>query len=222
MTTKRPIYYSLYPVYEPKKDTFMNAAVQYCMATGKLLSGMGGGGLALSPEIVDALDARKNNHEARMICSAKDMDDLIFLAQKVARESGKHTQFAKRILANMKIEEVSKEEYKILKIKEKMLENGVFSQFSGHEDYFQVSIIQDNAKGDEYIEIYLKAFPGIDKDILNPRYLSTVSVPDINLSNFYLSSGSPEGILIRYKMILSEDFKREIGLTETDKNNPAP
>ena len=57
MTEENIIAYRLEPVREPAEPTIMTAAVMTCIATGRTLSGMGGGGDHLSPAIVDALRA---------------------------------------------------------------------------------------------------------------------------------------------------------------------
>ena len=54
------IAYRLTPIYAPTpgprgQEAFFSAAVISCMATGKMLSGMGGGGEFLSPEVVEML-----------------------------------------------------------------------------------------------------------------------------------------------------------------------
>ena len=77
------LFYTLTPVRQAPDGTIMSAAIQQCMATGKTLAGMGGGGIALAPEIVEALDMRQHG-EARAICSARDLEDLIALARRLA------------------------------------------------------------------------------------------------------------------------------------------
>lgn len=76
--TERPalLYYALRPVYAPKPGDppqLATAAIVECLATGKQLAGMGGGGLALSPEVVDQLDWQRNNG-ARVIMNQSDWD----------------------------------------------------------------------------------------------------------------------------------------------------
>lgn len=55
MSDRKPIAYKLVPVYEPPAGGIATAAVMSCALTGRVLSGMGGGGLYLAPEIVDEL-----------------------------------------------------------------------------------------------------------------------------------------------------------------------
>lgn len=49
------IAYRLTPVYPAAANSIATAAAITCMATGKMLDGMGGGGLFLSPEVVEML-----------------------------------------------------------------------------------------------------------------------------------------------------------------------
>lgn len=56
--TRKTLYYRLEPVVEPPADAgpqIATAAVVTCLATGRMLDGMGGGGEFLSVEVVDAL-----------------------------------------------------------------------------------------------------------------------------------------------------------------------
>lgn len=59
MSERKIIAYQLQPVYETPPDEFAmeTAALMTCLATGEVLSGMGGGGLFLSPEVVERLRA---------------------------------------------------------------------------------------------------------------------------------------------------------------------
>jgi hypothetical protein len=79
------LYYALTPVRPAPDGAIMSAAIQRCMATGKTLDGMGGGSLALSLEVVDALDMWKHGGETRVIGSARDWDDLLALARDLAK-----------------------------------------------------------------------------------------------------------------------------------------
>jgi hypothetical protein len=75
------LYYRLTPIFKQAPGGFATAAIQECMATGKVLSGSGGGGLALSKDIVRALDRTRNNGKSRAIVDADDLDKLIGLAE---------------------------------------------------------------------------------------------------------------------------------------------
>jgi len=55
MSDKKPIAYRLEPVYQPAPGQLSTAAVMQCALTGKFLSGSGGGGMYLAPEIVDEI-----------------------------------------------------------------------------------------------------------------------------------------------------------------------
>lgn len=75
------IAYRLTAVREIEPGAIATAAVMTCMATGRVLSGMGGGGQYLAPEVVTAL---RSNGEARVICDAGLLDDLVDLARRAA------------------------------------------------------------------------------------------------------------------------------------------
>ena len=76
------IAYRLQPVKETPPGGIATAAVMSCAATGETLSGMGGGGLFLSPRIVDALRAPG----AKAIVDQKDLDALLDIARAAARD----------------------------------------------------------------------------------------------------------------------------------------
>lgn len=75
------IAYRLTPVRETPPGGMATAAVMTCMATGRVLSGMGGGGQYLSPEVVDALRATDT---ARTVCDAALLDDLMATVRRAA------------------------------------------------------------------------------------------------------------------------------------------
>ena len=52
---RKVIAYRLSPVFETEEGGFATAAIMSCMATGEVLSGMGGGGDFLSPRVVEVL-----------------------------------------------------------------------------------------------------------------------------------------------------------------------
>jgi hypothetical protein len=58
--TKKIIAYRLTPVYPVEPGTMRTACVMSCMATGEKLSGMGGGGMFLSPKVV--VDLQKGDY----------------------------------------------------------------------------------------------------------------------------------------------------------------
>lgn len=74
------VAYRLHPVYEIEPGGIATAAVMSCMATGRTLSGMGGGGRFLAPEVVRALDAREG---PRVICDGAIYERLTLLARHV-------------------------------------------------------------------------------------------------------------------------------------------
>lgn len=76
------IAYRLQPLKETPPGGLATAAVMSCAATGEMLSGMGGGGLFLSPRIVDAL----RTPGAKAIIDQKDLDALIEIARAAARD----------------------------------------------------------------------------------------------------------------------------------------
>lgn len=53
--SKEPIAYRLTPAYPPEPGSLSTACVMTCMATGKILSGSGGGGAFLAPEVFEML-----------------------------------------------------------------------------------------------------------------------------------------------------------------------
>ncbi len=55
MSERKIVAYRLTPVFEMEPGGIATAALMTCMATGKILDGMGGGGDFLAPEVVDAL-----------------------------------------------------------------------------------------------------------------------------------------------------------------------
>lgn len=57
MTDETIIAYRLEPIREPEAGALATAAVTTCIATGRALSGAGGGGDHLSPAVVEALRA---------------------------------------------------------------------------------------------------------------------------------------------------------------------
>lgn len=68
------IAYRLEPVYEVPPGRLVTAAVMQCLATGKVLSGSGGGGEYLDPEIVEAL---RDGGESKVIITATEHDRLV-------------------------------------------------------------------------------------------------------------------------------------------------
>lgn len=74
MTDRKIIAYRLEPVYEPRSESIGTAAVMTCMATGKMLSGSGGGGSFLAPEIVDVL---RNDGTSKTIIAAAYYDAMV-------------------------------------------------------------------------------------------------------------------------------------------------
>lgn len=82
MSGKRDLlYYKVTPIFRQEPGGFATAAIQECMATGKILSGSGGGGLALSKELVHALDRSRNGGRSKAIVDVEDLDKLIGLAE---------------------------------------------------------------------------------------------------------------------------------------------
>ena len=75
-TGKKIKYWELMPVYDEPADAFKltTAAVVQCLATGKILDGMGGGGYFLCNEIVNAL---QNNGKPKVIIDADEYDQLL-------------------------------------------------------------------------------------------------------------------------------------------------
>lgn len=53
--SEKVIAYRLVPVLPPAPGSLSTAAVMQCALTGEFLSGSGGGGLYLSPKVVDEL-----------------------------------------------------------------------------------------------------------------------------------------------------------------------
>lgn len=77
----RIIAYRLARVLELEEGGIATAALMKCMATGEVLSGMGGGGEFLSPEVVQAL---RSAGTARAICDRHMLDALLAMAHAVA------------------------------------------------------------------------------------------------------------------------------------------
>lgn len=75
------IAYRLTPVKELEPGGIGTAAVMTCMASGRLLSGMGGGGMYLAPDVVEALRA---SGVPRAVCDAVLLEDLMKLARRAA------------------------------------------------------------------------------------------------------------------------------------------
>jgi len=75
------IAYRLSPVRETEPGSIATAAVMTCMATGRMLSGMGGGGLYLAPEVVESL---RRTDRARIVCDASLHEDLVAIARGCA------------------------------------------------------------------------------------------------------------------------------------------
>jgi hypothetical protein len=76
------IAYRLTPVRETEPGGIATAAVMTCMATGRILSGMGGGGLYLAPEVVDALRATDT---VRVVCDGALHEALVRIARGAAQ-----------------------------------------------------------------------------------------------------------------------------------------
>ena len=55
MTERKIVAYRVTPVFEPEPGGVATAAVMICMATGKILDGMGGGGEFIAPDVVNML-----------------------------------------------------------------------------------------------------------------------------------------------------------------------
>lgn len=77
---KNIIYYKLIPVYEPDENTILSAATVNCIATGKILSGMGGGCLAISPDIIDYMISNKSS---KVICKSTQYDELLEMVDDI-------------------------------------------------------------------------------------------------------------------------------------------
>jgi len=74
-----PLYYALEPIYRRLPGgppRLVTAAAVTCMATGVLLAGSGGSGLALSPAIVEAINMRKQGGKSRVVMDAEDYDAM--------------------------------------------------------------------------------------------------------------------------------------------------
>jgi hypothetical protein len=78
---KKAVAYRLTPVYEVEPGQIATAALINCMATGRMLSGMGGGGEYLAPEVVESLRA---SGTARVVCDAALFERMLDLAQRAA------------------------------------------------------------------------------------------------------------------------------------------
>jgi len=79
---RKRLAYRLTPIFEsppakPGEVVLHSAAVMECLATGRILSGGGGGGEFLAPEIVDAL---RRDGTAKVILAAAEYDRLLRLA----------------------------------------------------------------------------------------------------------------------------------------------
>jgi len=75
------IAYRLTPVREIEPGGIATAAVMTCMATGRTLSGMGGGGTYLAPEVVDAI---RRTDRARIVCDAALHEAMIDIVRAAA------------------------------------------------------------------------------------------------------------------------------------------
>lgn len=75
------IAYRLTPVRAPEPGGIATAAVMTCMATGRVLSGMGGGGTYLAPEVVSAI---RRTDTARIVCDAPLHEALLDIARGAA------------------------------------------------------------------------------------------------------------------------------------------
>lgn len=91
----RIVAYRLVPVQEIQEGGIATAAVMTCMVTGRTLSGMGGGGSFIAPEVVDAL---RRQDVARAVCDAPMLDAMIEMTSAVARGEDRSVQ-AREIMA---------------------------------------------------------------------------------------------------------------------------
>jgi len=74
-----PLYYALKPVYPRLTGApprLVTAAAVRCMATGEMLAGNGGSGLALSPAVADAIDMHKQGGKSRVVLDAEEYDAM--------------------------------------------------------------------------------------------------------------------------------------------------
>lgn len=81
MTDETIIAYRLEPIREPEEGTLATAAVMTCLATGRILSGSGGGGDYLSPSVVDALRA---DGRGKVILDSNLFDAMKDVAERMA------------------------------------------------------------------------------------------------------------------------------------------
>lgn len=79
-------------------------------------------------------------------------------------------------------------------LKDFFLSHALFAQFKNNEDKLIVNIIEEGT-----LDLHVKAFPGIDTEILNPRAFNTLEIKEANLKGGHISSGGPDGICVRYQ-----------------------
>lgn len=78
------IYYDLRAVRKSdlRRSDIATAACVTCIATGRILDGMGGPGYALSPDIVDALDMAGSGPRPKTIVDSDDLASAVQILEQ--------------------------------------------------------------------------------------------------------------------------------------------
>jgi len=73
------LWYDIVPHFKPEPGMggFATAAILNCMVTGKQLASYGGGGRAMSVEIVEKLDMRRYGAKSRALVETEDMEAIL-------------------------------------------------------------------------------------------------------------------------------------------------
>lgn len=82
------------------------------------------------------------------------------------------------------------------KIKELFLAQELFAQFRNNPDKLQVNILEEGT-----MDLHLDNFPGLNTNALNNRALGEFKVEDLDLSGGHVTSGGPDGIVVRYSYV---------------------
>jgi hypothetical protein len=94
---RQPYAYRVEPIYprDPNKEMLVTAAVMTCMATGRMLDGMGGGGQFLAPEIVDGL---RNQGVGKSVVYNADWDGALAALRRIVAIGGEAAKIAQAAL----------------------------------------------------------------------------------------------------------------------------
>lgn len=104
--------------------------------------------------------------------------------------------------------------YDLKRLTKAFLNHSELSQFKDHPDCLKIEEVEPG-----YIDLKLTNFPGLKTNVLHQRLFRTLELPNIKLTHGHISSGGPEGIVVRYGYTFLNDMLDE-PVTANTKDGP--